>query len=104
MVEILSKIFIIFGSVLMLTSAIGYLRMPDVYTKAHAASIGDLCGLILVIIGAIIKFGINFDSFKLLLLIIILFITLPTGTYIIAQTAFKEEIKPEGELVERNHD
>ena len=56
-VDILSWIFLIAGSVLVLTGGIGVLRLPDIYTRSHAAGITDTLGAGLILIGLMLQGG-----------------------------------------------
>ena len=43
--------FILLGAILCLISAIGVLRLPDVYTRMHAASKASTLGVVLILVG-----------------------------------------------------
>ena len=45
LLDIFSWILIIIGCVFSIISAIGILRLPDVYTRMHAAGLGDTLAL-----------------------------------------------------------
>jgi multicomponent Na+:H+ antiporter subunit G len=49
--EVLSWIFIVAGSVFVLIGGIGLIRLPDFYTRIHAAGITDTMGAWLILIG-----------------------------------------------------
>jgi len=59
-------------------AAVGLLRMPDLYTRAHATSKADTLGTILTLAGVALAFGSAVPRAKLLLLAGFMLITGPT--------------------------
>ena len=53
--DLLSWILIVPGSIAVLTGGIGVVRMPDVYTRMHAASVTDTLGAGLLVLGLILQ-------------------------------------------------
>ena len=49
--EVLSWIFIVAGSIFVLIGGVGLIRLPDFYTRIHAAGITDTMGAWLILIG-----------------------------------------------------
>ena len=96
-VNALSYLIIAAGCFMVFTSVIGVFRMPDFFTKMHAASVGDSFGCPLILIGLAIYGGLNILSFKIILLILFLFITNPSASYALAQAALKDGVNPYGE-------
>ncbi|MGD8711075.1 MAG: monovalent cation/H(+) antiporter subunit G, partial [Ectothiorhodospiraceae bacterium] len=39
--EVISWVFLVAGGLLVLTGGVGVLRLPDVYTRLHAAGVTD---------------------------------------------------------------
>ena len=67
-IEILSGILVILGSLSIIVGLLGVYRMPDFYTRLHAASVIDTLGTILILFGLILYAGLNIVSIKLLLI------------------------------------
>jgi multicomponent Na+:H+ antiporter subunit G len=101
-VNSVSFIIIAIGCFMVFTSVVGIFRMPDFFTKMHAASVGDSFGCPLILLGLAIYGGLNLISFKIILLILFLFITNPTASYALAQAALKDGINPYGEKFEND--
>lgn len=95
-VPILSWILIGAGTFFLLTSSIGILRMPDVFTRLHAAGVGDALGCPLVLIGLLLQYGFTLISLKVFLLILFLLITGPASCHALAKAAMLTE-KPKGD-------
>jgi multicomponent Na+:H+ antiporter subunit G len=77
-----------------LVAAIGLIRMPDVYTRAHATSKTDTLGTVLTLAGLAVAFQSAVPRVKLLLLAVFMLITSPTATHAITRTALDQGIEP----------
>lgn len=77
-----------------LVAAIGLIRMPDVYTRAHATSKTDTLGTVLTLAGIAVTFESAVAQVKLLLLAVFLLITNPTATHAITRAALDQGVEP----------
>ena len=91
---IASCVSIIAGLFFVLAGTLGVLRLPDFYTRLHAAGMTDTLGAELVLLGLIIQSGFTQMSLKLLLVAFFLLITSPTATHAVAHAAYKAGLKP----------
>jgi len=82
--------FIFLGLIAFLISAIGLLRMPDVYSRLHAGAKSPTMATILVIIGAI--FLEPSWAAKLILLGLFILATNPLSSSVIARASHKIDI------------
>ncbi len=73
--------------------AIGLIRFPDIFTRAHAAAKCDTLGAILCLLGLTIYSGVNYSSLKLIIVLVFLWITAPTATHVIAKAAYETKDK-----------
>lgn len=87
-VDIVSWALIVTGSVFLLIGAIGIIRMPDFFTRLHAAGITDTMGAALLVAGMMVQAGLSLVTVKLFLIGAFLFFTSPTATHAIANAAF----------------
>ncbi|MCZ2259633.1 monovalent cation/H(+) antiporter subunit G [Sporosarcina sp. G11-34] len=87
---------LIIGVVFSIVAVIGILRLPDVYTRAHAASKSATLGVLSILLGVFFHFWINEDvvSVQLLLAILFLFITSPIGGHLMSRAAYISGVKP----------
>ena len=85
---------ILTGLFFILAGTLGVLRLPDFYTRLHAAGMTDTLGAELVLIGLIIQSGFTQMSLKLLLVAFFLLLTSPTATHAIAYAAHKAGLEP----------
>lgn len=88
------------GLVFTLAGAIGVLRLPEFYTRMHAAGVTDTLGAEMVLIGLAIQAGFTLLAAKILLVGLFLFLTSPTATHAIAYAAQKSGLDP---LLKRFH-
>lgn len=86
-VEVLSWILLVGGGVFVFIGGVGALRMPDFYTRLHAASLTDSLGTILVLSGVALQAGFSLATLKLLFILVFLMLTSPTATYALANAA-----------------
>ena len=82
------------GAVLVVIGALGLIRMPDFYTRMHAAGITDTLGAGLILLGLMVQAGFGLVAVKLFLIGVFLFFTSPTSTHAIANAASTAGLKP----------
>ena len=92
--DILSWLLLTAGGVFVLVGGIGALRMPNLYTRMHAASVTDTMGAVLVIAGAMVQAGPSLVTVKLAAILLFLLTTSPTASYALASAALLAGIKP----------
>ncbi|MCT4636004.1 MAG: monovalent cation/H(+) antiporter subunit G [Rickettsiales bacterium] len=95
MIDILSYILISLGLLMILSAVIGCHRLPDYFTKMHSATVGDVIGCPLVMLGLALQSNNLVLAGKISLLAIILLIVNPTASYILNQIALRQGLKPE---------
>src|SRR5699024_9601221 len=77
-VEYIAATLILIGSIIGFISAIGILKFPDVYTRAHAATKSSTLAVLLTLSGAFIYFWLTEGYFSVRLIIVIVFIFIPS--------------------------
>lgn len=93
-IDIASWACILLGSFFTVVGAFGLVRMPDVFTRMHAASVTDTLGVGLLILGMGLQAGLSLVTLKLLFLIVLFFFTGPVVTHALAQACLHENIRP----------
>ena len=86
-VTIASAILLLVGSVFTLIGSIGIVRMPDVFTRLHAAGITDTLGAVGVLLGLALKAGFSLLLVKVLLMLVFLLLLNPTACHALARAA-----------------
>jgi len=96
------------GVVFMLISALGLLRLPDVFTRMHAAGKAATLGVSCLLLAAGIYFGGGSQFWRMVALIALFFVTAPIATTTMARAAYRtakpgdfalgvDEMREEGE-------
>ncbi|KIL42603.1 monovalent cation/H(+) antiporter subunit G [Jeotgalibacillus soli] len=86
--------FVIVGAFLSVVTALGLIRLPDVYTRTHAASKSATLGVMSVLIGIMIFFWTQggFNSYFVLGIFFIL-ITAPVGGHLLTRASYNSGVK-----------
>lgn len=82
------------GLFFVLAGTIGVIRLPDFYTRLHAAGMTDTLGAELILLALIFQSGFSQLTLKLLLVAFFLLITSPTATHAVAHAAYQAGLKP----------
>ncbi len=93
-VDVLSWACLVAGGFFCVVGGIGLIRMPDFYTRMHAASVTDTLGMGLLIIGMILQAGATLVSAKLIIIAVLLLFTGPVATHALARAALHRGLKP----------
>ena len=83
------------GALCCIVGALGMLRMPDFYTRIHAASISDTLGAGLVLAGLLLQAGGFLEAAKLAVLGLLVFFTSPAATHALARAALGRGLEPQ---------
>lgn len=91
LISIISWVLILTGCVFVLSGAVGLIRMPDLYTRLHAASVTDTGGAIFIVLGLVLQAFFVFDNpmagIKVILVLFFTLFTAPTASHALAKTA-----------------
>jgi len=94
MIDTLSWVLLTLGGLSVLIGGIGALRMPDLYTRMHAASVTDSLGAILVLGGIMLQAGWSLATIKLIAILLFLLLTSPTSSNALASAALLAGTRP----------
>lgn len=92
--NVLSVLLVLAGLFFLTASAVGALRLPDFYTRAHALGMTDSLGTLFVLLGLALPLGLSLEAGKLILLNIFIFIATPTACHIFVRAAIRSGLKP----------
>lgn len=93
-VEIVSWVLILLGSFFTVVGAFGLVRMPEVFTRMHAASVTDTLGVGFLILGMSVQAGLSLVTLKLFFLMLLFVFTAPVVTHALAQACLHEGVEP----------
>jgi len=100
MINILLTVLIATGIFVLACGVIGLLRLPDFYTRMHAAGKTDSLGAVRMTVGFALYNGQSLVladllvSLKILFIAVFIFIASPTATHAVMQTAIALGVKP----------
>ena len=92
--DILSWAMLLTGAGFVLIGGIGMLRLPDLYTRMHAASLTDTLGTLLLLLGLVLQSGFSLATFKLAAIAAFLLLTGPTASYALANASLLADRRP----------
>lgn len=93
-ISIAIGVVILIGALFNLLAGFGILRLPDVYTRSHAATKSATIGVIFILTGAFLFFWLDEGhvSVRLLLGIVFVFLTAPVGGHLIGRAAYRTKV------------
>ena len=100
MLSVIAAIFIVAGLFFFTAGTIGILRLPDFYTRLHAAGKCDSLAAVLFVVGIMLytvqdfSFATLLVALKILLIAVFVFIASPTATHAITEAALILGVKP----------
>ena len=92
--DIMSWILLGIGTLFLLTGAVGLIRLPDFFSRMHAAGLIDTLGAGLILVGLMIEAGWSLNLAKLVLILLFLLVTSPTSSHALAHAALVHGLKP----------
>lgn len=94
LIELMAALFILVGAIVSVISAFGMIRLPDVYTRSHAATKSATLSVLLCLFGAFVYFWIHdgYLSIRLILGIVFVFITAPVAGHLVCRAAYRSHV------------
>ena len=110
-VDVVSWVLLVSGSLFCIVGGIGLLRLPDFFSRLHAAGITDTLGAALVIFGMIVYnqghlvqdylddgaslMPGSLNTVKLVMILALLWLTSPTATHAVSKAARLSGLQPQ---------
>ena len=93
--NILIGVTVSLGVIFILLTAIGLIRLPDIYCRTHAASKSATLGVMFILLGVFLHFWLieGIVNTRIILGIVFLFITGPVGGHVIGRSAYLSGVK-----------
>ena len=88
MSDILATAAVVLGTAFGVLSAVGILRMPDVYIRLQVASKASSLGIALLMLGVAAHFDDLSVTVRALLVVVFLFLTAPVAAHVIGRAAY----------------
>lgn len=95
MTEFISVLIILIGSVVSVISAIGMIRFPDVYSRAHAATKTTTLAVLVTLFGVFLYFFFTegIVSIRIILGIVFVFLTAPVSGHLILRASYRANVE-----------
>jgi multicomponent Na+:H+ antiporter subunit G len=87
--DALAALLLAAGTLLTVLAGVGVLRLPDVFSRMHAATKSSSLGLALVLLGAALRVRGVGDTAKLVLVIALQFLTAPVAAHLVGRAAHR---------------
>ncbi|MDP6741078.1 MAG: monovalent cation/H(+) antiporter subunit G [Planctomycetota bacterium] len=101
--DVLSWFLLVGGSVLCVIGGLGLLRLPDVYTRAHAAGINDTLGAWAILLGLMLQAGLGLVTIKLAMIGLFIALVGPVSSHALLKAAYAHDVRVRGSEEEVPH-
>lgn len=95
--DIASWAAIVAGSFFLVAGAVGVLRLPDFFTRQHAAGLTDTLAAALILFGLMLQLPFGLGTVKLVLILLFLIVTSPAASHALAQAALSSGLVPKAD-------
>lgn len=96
-ITVVTGLCALLGIVLILTGGVGVLRLPDFYTRMHAAGVTETLAAFFIVVALMLEVGWGLGFFKLLFIMLFVLITSPTASHALAKAARHGRLRAEGD-------
>ncbi len=93
-IDLISWLLLAGGGFFCVAGALGLLRMPDAFTRLHAASVVDTLGVGMILIGLMVQSGWTLTTARLGIVLVLVFFTSPVAGHAIARAMRHRDVKP----------
>ncbi len=93
-IDVVSWLCLLGGGFFCIVGAVGLLRMPDFYTRVHAASVIETLGAGLILVGLMLQAGFTLIAVKLWIIGMLIYFASPTATHALARAAMVRGLEP----------
>ena len=94
LIDWLSGAFLLAGGVLCITGGVGLLRMPDFFSRVHAAGVTETLAAPLLLTGLMLRMDWSLDLIKVIMILAFVLATNPTASHAMAKAALHGGCKP----------
>lgn len=94
---VLAVVMILIGLFFLVVGSIGMLRLPDVFTRAHALSLTDSLGALFVMGGLAVYEGFSTNLIKILVVLGLIYLLNPVIAHATIRAAYRSGLRPGSE-------
>lgn len=88
---------IVVGLFFLVAAAVGMVRFPDVFSRAHAVALTDSLGAFFLLTGLAVYHGFNTNTLRILVVLALLYLVNPVISHATVRAALRTGHKPVGE-------
>lgn len=92
--EIVAAVLMGVGVFFAVVSAVGFVRLPDVFCRLHVTCVLDTLGAPLILLGGAVHLGLTLTAGKLILAVAFLFVTSPLVGHVLSRAALQSGYAP----------
>ena len=89
----LAVVLILAGLFFLVVGSIGMLRLPNVFARAHALSLTDSLGAVLVLAGLAVYQGFNMNFLKIMVVLVLVYLLNPVIAHATIRAAHRASLK-----------
>ena len=93
--DIVSWTLLLIGSFFGVVGGIGLVRLPDFYTRGHAAGVTDTMGAGCILLGLCFQTDSGLIVAKLMFILVFIIFTSPTASHALGKGAYLSGLKPQ---------
>ena len=94
LINIISIVLLLSGTLFFLAGTVGLLRFPDIYTRIHALTKADNVGLGLIVLALALQASSPWMALKLILIWLLILLASSTTGHLVARAALRNGIRP----------
>ena len=94
LINIISVVLLLAGTLFFLAGTVGLLRFPDIYTRIHALTKADNVGLGLIVLALALQASSVWVALKLILIWLLILLASSTTAHLVAKAALRNGIRP----------
>jgi multicomponent Na+:H+ antiporter subunit G len=92
--NLLGGAFMLGGVFFLFSATVGYLRLPDFFTRMHAISKSDTLGALLSVLGVACLAGWSLLALKFAFIAVFIFLANPVATHALSRAGLLAGVKP----------
>lgn len=92
--NVLGGLLMVSGVFFLVTGTIGYLRLPDFFSRMHAIGKADTLGALLSLLGVACTIGWSLLALKFVFVALFIFLANPTATHALSRAGLLSGLEP----------
>ena len=89
-VDVIARLFLVFGCLLILLAGVGIVRFRHVLARMHAAAKAPTLGILSISIGVALSVRTTAVTFTVLLVVMLQLVTAPVGTHLLGRATYRK--------------